>query len=199
MLASISPLGERARGNRWGRTVAWYLAGSTAGGLVLGALTGTAGAGLSSLVTLTGTARAVLVGVAALGALVLELGAFGRPVPSNRRQVDETWIGRYRPWVYAGSFGFQLGLGVVTVVTTATVYLAIALAVVGGSVAGGLAIGLAFGTVRALPILVVRHAEDPAALRAVLARVQSRGLTARRVALVALVAVTAVGLAAGSA
>ena len=34
MLTSINPLGERARNTRWGRTVSWYILGSTAGGLV---------------------------------------------------------------------------------------------------------------------------------------------------------------------
>src|SRR6478735_1623379 len=147
MLASISPLGERARGNRWERTVAWYFAGSVAGGLTIGAAAGLLGAGLDTVLSPSPAARAALVIGAAVAALVLELRVrvTGRPLPSIRRQVDETWITKYRPWVYAGGFGFQLGLGVVTVVTSATVYLAIALAVLGGSVAGGLAIGLAFG------------------------------------------------------
>ena len=201
MLASISPLGERARGNRWERTVAWYFAGSVAGGLVIGAVAGSLGAGLDARFNPTPTLRAGLVIGAAVVALLLELRLrlTGRPLPSNRRQVDETWITRYRPWVYAGGFGFQLGLGVVTVVTSATVYLAIVLAVLSGSVVGGVAVGLAFGTVRAVPILLVRGAGDPGTLRSVLLRVQSRGVAAQRAALVVLVAVAVVGLAAGTA
>ena len=81
-------------------------------------------------------------------------------------------------------------------------YLAIALAALaglGGSVTGGLAIGLAFGAVRAVPILLVRGADDPGSLRSVLVRVQSRGIVAQRAALTALVGVAVVGLAAGTA
>jgi len=38
MLASINPLGERARNQRWGVTYAFYLLGSVAGGATLQAL-----------------------------------------------------------------------------------------------------------------------------------------------------------------
>ena len=43
MLGSITPLGERGRGSRWGVTVAAYLVGSAAGGAALGASLGTLG------------------------------------------------------------------------------------------------------------------------------------------------------------
>ena len=43
MLTSISPLGERARGNRWSLTVTWLVAGTLVGGASLGAVLGAAG------------------------------------------------------------------------------------------------------------------------------------------------------------
>jgi len=48
MLASIHPLGERARHNRWIVTVTAYVVASTLGGATLGAAAGSAGA-LASL------------------------------------------------------------------------------------------------------------------------------------------------------
>ena len=43
-------------------------------------------------------------------------------VPSMRRQVDEDWLSRYRRWVYATGFGWQLGTGVTTIVTSRVTY-----------------------------------------------------------------------------
>jgi hypothetical protein len=198
MLASISPLGERARGNRWSRTAAWYVAGSLAGGALLGAACGAIGALLRVTVAPSATALAVLVLASAGTATVMELGILGARVPSNHRQVDEDWLGKYRPWVYAGGFGLQLGLGVATIVTTATVYLVIVLAVLSGSVSTALLVGATFGLARALPIVVVRDVSDPGALRQVLRRVQSRAAVARRVALGALVGLAVLALVAAA-
>ncbi len=198
MLSSISPLGERARGNHWGRTVAWYVAGSVAGGLVTGALAGALGVALDAVFDPGRTAVAVLVVVAGAVALALELGVLGARIPTNHRQVDEYWLTKYRPWVYGGGFGFQLGLGVVTIVTTATVYLTIVLAVLAGSVTAGLVIGATFGLARALPILLVRHVDDPGALRGVMRRVHSQGVVARRAALATMVVLTLLAVAAGA-
>src|SRR5690242_16277728 len=104
MLASISPFGERARGNRWGRTVAWYFAGSVAGGTLLGAVCGALGELLRGIATPPPGVRAGLVVAAAGVALAMELRVLGARLPTNRRQVDEGWLVKYRPWVYAGGF-----------------------------------------------------------------------------------------------
>src|SRR5262249_43179265 len=50
-------------------------------------------------------------------------------------------------------FGVQLGLGVVTIVTTATVYATWMAAVLSGGAPAGAAIGATFGLARALPVL----------------------------------------------
>jgi hypothetical protein len=195
MLASINPLGERARRTRWGRTVIWYTLGSTAGGLVVGAGSGLVGAGLWRLTSPSPTALGlVVVGACATG-LLLDLGVGGTRVPSRRRQVNEDWLGHYRGWVYGTGFGFQLGTGVATTVTTSAVYVMVVLAVLSGSIGRGLLIGAVFGFVRAVPILTVGRAHDPERLRAVLGRAHAIAGVSRLLAVGGLFLVAAAGLA----
>jgi hypothetical protein len=177
MLASISPLGERARGNRWGRTAAAYAAGSIAAAGLLGALLGWAGAvaGIPSRWSLA------IFGVAAAAAGVVDLMAH-RQIPTIRRQVNEDWLTRYRGWVYGVGFGAQLGVGVATVVTTATVYAWIVGAAVAGSAPGSAIVGVAFGVARTLPLVLVARARTARSLRRVIRAVSARATTARVVA-----------------
>src|SRR6266851_4285374 len=130
MLGSITPLGERGRHSRWTVTVVFYLAGSAAAGLAMGGLLGAAGRiGLGT----AGVQRLwALAGAAAVG-LAVDGGLFGMRLPSPRRQVNEAWLRRYRGWVYGLGFGLQLGLGVVTIVTSSAVYLTLAAAFLSGS------------------------------------------------------------------
>jgi hypothetical protein len=154
MLGSITPLGQRGRIAGWSRTVGFYVAGSVAGGLLAGAVAGAFGAAVGP------PGRAVALGIAALAALaaaVVDAALRGRPLPGPSRQVNEEWLHRYRGWVYGGGFGFQLGLGVATVVTTAGVYAALVIAAASGSVATGALIGATFGFARALPVLAARR------------------------------------------
>jgi sulfite exporter TauE/SafE len=143
MLASIHPLGERARDRRWGVTVGAYVVASTAAAALLGAVLG----GVGAVLPLTPGVLAALVLAAGALALAADLGAF--TLPTIHRQVDKDWLDRYRGWVVGLGFGFQLGLGVVTIVNTAAVYLALVLALLTGSVAGGAVVGTTFGLVRA--------------------------------------------------
>ncbi len=157
MLTSITPLGERGRNRRWGTTTAWYITGSAVGGAAVGALAGGLGAALSAA---NPTTTAVLV-VAALACFVAAVtDACGVRPRSWRRQVNEDWLGRYRGWVVGGGFGVQLGFGVVTIVSSASVYVALLLAVLAGSFWAGLAVGVTFGVLRALPLLTVRGVRD---------------------------------------
>jgi len=80
MLASINPLGERARNRRWSLTVTAYLVGSVLGGAVMGALLGLVGALLGSWVGLV-TSTAIIVTVCALG-LAADLGVGGLRLPT---------------------------------------------------------------------------------------------------------------------
>jgi hypothetical protein len=172
MLASINPLGERARRTRWGRTVVWYVLGSTAGGLLIGAGSGLVGSGLR-LLSLSPSATGLVVFAVCGAGLLLDLGVAGVGVPSRRRQVNENWLGHYRGWVYGTGFGFQLGTGIATTVTTSAVYVMLVLAVLSGSVRSALLIGAVFGIVRALPIVAVGRANDPERLRRVLSRMHA--------------------------
>jgi len=165
MLASINPLGERARGTRFARTSAWYLAGSVAGGAIAGGVLGLVGAGLAAVADPGPTAVAVAVLVVALVGLAFDVRLGGLRLPTVRRQVNEDWLARYRGWVYGLGFGFELGLGVVTIVTTAAVYVMLALALLTASPLLGVAIGAVFGAARAIPLLAVRHVDEAGQLR----------------------------------
>jgi hypothetical protein len=73
------------------------------------------------------------------------------------------------------------------------VYLTWALAFLSGSPVGGVVIGLTFGIVRALPLLLVAHADTPTALRARLRAFNAFAPVARRVALATVVTVPMLG------
>ena len=152
MLGSITPLGERGRGSRWGTTVTAYLVGSLAGGMAMGGLSGVAGAAVLPSRPAMPALALVLASLIVVGALA-DLRLFGLRLPSPRRQVNEDWLARYRGWVYGLSFGFQLGLGVVTIVTTSAVYLTFVAAFLTGSPVTGGWIGAAFGLARASSVL----------------------------------------------
>ena len=195
MLASIHPLGERARDRRWSVTVSAYLVGSTLAGALLGALLGGAG----SLLALGPGPTAALVLVLGGAALAFDLRLGGLRLPTVHRQVDKDWLDRYRGWVVGVGFGFQLGLGVVTIVTTAAVYFTLALAALTGSPAAGAAVGATFGLVRAVVILAVAPVRRPDQLRAALRRMHLWQPLSERIGIavqaLALVAAGAVALA----
>jgi hypothetical protein len=177
MLASITPLGQRGRGASWRRTVTAYVVASVAGGALVGAVAGA----LGDLVwTVEAPAWALLV-AAALAVAAAGLDAAGR-VTGPHRQVDEVWLTRYRDWVVGLGYGFQLGLGGVTIVTSATVYLTWLLELLTGDVLAGVAVGAVFGLARALPVLTNRRAVEPASLRAVHRRWQAAATPIRRLA-----------------
>src|SRR3954452_25200529 len=121
MLSSIHPLGERVRHSRWWLTTTAYVSGSIAGGAVLGALAGLAGWFVLRGLLGRSAGWPAVFAVCVITA-ILELTAGRLRLPSWRRQVNEDWLSRYRGWVYGVGYGFQLGLGVVTIITTAALY-----------------------------------------------------------------------------
>lgn len=153
MLTSISPLGERGRGNRWSLTVAWLALGSILGGAAVGAVLG--GLGQASAASLDSRVRLVVLAAAGAAAAVWDLS--GRQLP-GRRQVNEDWLVSYRSWVYGAGFGVQLGAAVATVVNTALVPLFMLAALLGGSLTMGLATGAVFGAARGASLVLVRRA-----------------------------------------
>ena len=158
MLTSISPLGERARGNRWWLTVWWLSLGAVLGGAGIGVALGAIGQSLAGSGS-DGVRLAVLAGACAAAA-AWDLS--GRRMP-GRRQVNEDWLVSYRSWVYGAGFGLQLGAGVATVVNTALVPLFMLAALLAGNVTAGLVIGAAFGAARGGSVVLgsrVRTTDD---------------------------------------
>jgi len=191
MLSSITPLGERGRQNRWALTAAAYMVASSLAGAGVGLALGVTGAVLGDPFPAPARLGALaLVGV--LGAAT-DLGVGRLRVPTIRRQVDEGWIGRYRGWVYGVGYGAQLGVGVITIITSAATWVALAAALLTGTWWGGLVVGAVFGLTRALPLLFAMPAKDPAALRELHSRIERWAPRARRLA------VGGQGLAAGAA
>lgn len=208
MLSSITPLGERAKNNSWYLTATAYVAGSLLGGALLGLV-------LSPLATLAAALDPAL--ALALVAVVLVASAVldrtGVAPPSMPRQVDENWLTAYRGWVYGFGFGLQLGFGLVTIITSWSMW-----AVVAGIVMspGGLgievpwpiplapvAVGATFGLARGAVLLTARGATDNESLATLHRRMASgaqrtAGLTAWGMAslgLVSMLAAAAVGAA----
>jgi hypothetical protein len=174
MLSSISPLGERARRARWGLTVSAYLVGSAAGGLAVGLLSAALGSVLPQPWRTSDLAAVVVVLLVLVG-LGLDVRARGGALPSWHRQVDDAWLARYRGWVYGLGFGVQLGAGVLTIVTSSTVYALLAVAAWSGTPWVGAVVGTTFGVARALPVLGLRRVHAPQDLRAVFGRVERLG------------------------
>jgi MFS family permease len=165
MLSTITPLSERARGHRYRSTATWFIVGAVVGGATLGSVLALLAVGVLSL-HLSSTA----LGAVALGATVVaagsDAGVGGRRLPVHRRQVNERWLDQYRPWVYGAGFGWQIGNGLSTYITTAAVYLMVVLGALTGDPVTALALGAGFGLVRGLAVLMTRPLTDPVRLRA---------------------------------
>ncbi|HUG08783.1 MAG TPA: sulfite exporter TauE/SafE family protein [Acidimicrobiia bacterium] len=159
MLSSIHPLGERARQNRWTVTVMAFSVGALLSGAAVGLVLGATGSAVlpeSSEVALTATA------VVALAAGSLDLA--GVRAPGSARQVNETWIGAFRGWVYGGGFGLELGLGFLTYVVTWAVYAMYLSAVLTASPWAGALVGATFGLGRSASVIAAGFVDRPSRL-----------------------------------
>ena len=196
MLSSITPLGERSRGNRWWLTVTAYLIGATLGGATTGVAFGLLGLPLRWLDPTT-TQVAVVAVVLGLAALAFDASGGRLRLPRTSHQVNEDWTAIYRGWVYGFGWGFELGTGLVTVVTAATIYLVFALAFLSASPLLGGLIGATFGVARGLVILSAARVHSPDALLAFHRRLQESAPVAQRATIGAdaLVVVAAVAVA----
>jgi hypothetical protein len=155
MLATITPMGQRGRGHSYRATVGWFMAGSTVGGVILGAGMLALSWGTHALSLTAGVVVAIVVG-ASLVAAVSDVGLGGVRLPVHHRQVNERWLDLFRPWVYGAGFGWQIGTGLATYIMTAAVYLMMvdAAFAVGPGVA--LALGVLFGLVRGCAVFLGR-------------------------------------------
>ena len=141
--------------------------------------------------------RVALLAAAAVAAAGWELTH--RAVPSWHRQVNEDWLADFRGWVYGAGFGVQLGTGVVTIVTTAAVYLVWLTALLGASpVLGVQRSAPPSGSPAAVPVLASTGADTPDRVAGRVRALDARAGSFRSVTVVAelLVAVVLVGVAA---
>jgi MFS family permease len=200
MLSTITPFGERSRGHRYAVTASWFVAGAVLGGLTLGGLA----AGLAAAGAAIGVSAdsAWLVGTLALAAAVtaaIDADVFGPVIPIWRRQVNDQWLARYRSWVYGVGFGWQIGVGVVTYIMTAAVFLVVLTAALSLNPVESVGLCAWFGLARGLAVLLTARADSPARLRALHQRFDALG-PAVRVAVIAVQAgVALVALAVASA
>jgi len=195
MLSTITPLGERAKGHSYRSTAGWFILGGAAGGATLGVAMAGLAAGVRSL-HLSPTVIGFCAVGAAVAVAVSDTGIADVRLPVHHRQVNERWLDQYRPWVYGAGFGWQIGAGLVTYITTAAVYLTIVLAAFTALPMTALAIGVGFGTLRGLAVLLTRHLGTPTELRAFHRRFASRGESVGRAVVGVEVGVTAVLIAA---
>ena len=160
MLSTVTPLAERARGHRFAATAAWFVVGAIAGGATLGAGAALLAFGMAA-VDLSSDVTVALAALAATVAFAADLRLFGFRLPMHTRQVDEVWLGKYRPWVYGVGFGWQIGVGLATYIMTAGVYLLIVLAALSASPTAAFLLALGFGTVRGLAVLLGARITGP--------------------------------------
>lgn len=160
MLSSIHPLGERGKGNRFAVTATAFVFGAVVGGAGVGAVLGAVGVVVDLMVS-DAVALAVVAAVAIVAA-VFERS--GRRLPSVPRQVNENWLNEYRGWVYGVGFGFQLGAGVLTYITSAAIYVALVAAVLAGHPVAAVAVGATFGLTRGLTLVPARAIRSPGEL-----------------------------------
>jgi hypothetical protein len=165
MLSTITPVSERAKGNHYRSTAAWFVLGATVGGATLGVTLAALAGGVRSL-GLSSTTVGVLALGAALLAATSDAGIAGFRLPIHRRQVNERWLDQYRPWVYGAGFGWQIGTGLATYITTAALYLMIVLGVLTADPIVALGVGTGFGVLRGLAVLLTRRVTTPTELRA---------------------------------
>ena len=196
MLSTITPLGEAGRGHRYASTAAWFIAGAVLGGATLGLGAALLAAGVGALHLSSASALGVIAVLAGV-TLASDLNAGGFRLPSHTRQVNESWLDEFRSWVYGGGFGWQIGVGLATYVTTAAVYLMLAVAALTGEPLVAFAMVTGFGLVRGLAVLVGRRLTTPERLLALHRLLEELLPTAQRAIVLVQAAVLAV--AAGAA
>jgi MFS family permease len=196
MLSSITPFGERSRGHRYAVTATWFVVGALVGGITLGAGTAVLSLVVSGLGVPSNPVAVSLIAAAfASAAAALDSGLFGDRLPVVRRQVDEGWLSRYRPWFYGAGFGWQIGVGVVTYVMTAAVFLLVVLGALTGRPLAAVALGALFGLARGLTVLLTSRARTPERLRSLHLRLTQVGPTVRGVMIAVEIGVAAAALA----
>jgi hypothetical protein len=179
MLSTVTPVAERGRGHRYAATCAWFVGGATAGGATLGG----AAAALAVLVGRVDPSSATVAAIAAIAATIAaasDARVLGFHLPGHTRQVNEEWLGRFRPWVYGAGFGWQIGVGLATYIMTSGVYLMVAFTALGGEPLTAFAIVTGFGFLRGLAVLLSAGLTTPAKVFAFHRRFDALGIWSKR-------------------
>ncbi len=190
MLSQLTPVAERARGNRFHVTAIWFLLGALAGGATLGAGI----AALAALMRVAGISTTFATAGAAAAMLwcaALDAGLLPWTPPFLRRQVNEDWLTSYRSWVYGLGFGWQIGAGLTTYIMTSALFALIVVGALSASPFVGLASGVTFALVRGLAVFASASCTTYNELLALHRRMEHAGPLVQR----AVVAVLVVGAA----
>jgi hypothetical protein len=159
VLGTVTPLGERSRNGGFLRTALLYTASSTAAAAGLGALLALTAKGISRLPVLHAPALAFAAAVG-VAAFVIDVSNRADRLPHLRRQVNDAWLGRFRPTIYALGFGGQLGVAFTTHLVSAAAYAGFVLAALTQSPAAGALVGASFGLTRGLLVYLAARAND---------------------------------------
>jgi sulfite exporter TauE/SafE len=117
--------------------------------------------------------------------------------PGLQRQVNETWIGAFRGWVYGGGFGLQLGSGFLTYIVSWGVFAMFLAEIFTVSPAGGALVGAVFGLGRSSTLLLAGYVDRPSRLTSFNRKLADAGPPVRRLSSVALAALGAATIAVG--
>ncbi len=160
MLSSITPVGEGSRSQRWSVTVVAFTLGSVLGGAGTGLLAG----GIGQWMDPAPAVSLAVLAVAAAATIVADL--VGPTPPSLERQVDRTWMTRYRGWVYGLGYGVQLGCGFATYISSWATWLWLVAMVLVGDLGTALAMGMLHGAVRGASLWTTAPLTTADAIRA---------------------------------
>lgn len=157
MVGTIVPVVYREKPMRhWLAAVSLYVIGGVLGGTGLGAMLGFLGD------QVLGTSRAygpllplgVIGAIASLYALH-ELRLWHLPYPQNQKQVPSGWRYQFHPYWVALAYGIGLGTGVITYITTASVYVVLFGAFLSGDPLIGAGLLGGFGLTRTIYLVIV--------------------------------------------
>jgi hypothetical protein len=179
MLSQITPMGEQARGFRFGFTAAWFVGGAVIGGAMLGGFMALLALAVSA-VGLTATVAAGIAAVVAIAGAASDGHVFGFGPPFLKRQVNEDWLGLYRSWLYGLGFGWQIGTGITTYMMTTAVLVTVALGALTASPLVALGLGILFGFARGIAVLLGARITSPATLASFHRRFDALGPVVRR-------------------
>jgi sulfite exporter TauE/SafE len=135
--------GKSEKGH-WLLTMSFYTSGSLCASIILGSALALAGNILLSK-TVQEVWAMLLLGILSLGYALHEAHILRMPYPQRKCQVPARWRFQFHPYMTAFLFGTLLGLGFVTFVSVASLYIITLASIIQGSLLGGALIMGAFG------------------------------------------------------